>query len=52
VKLLKIEAIEVWLQGVRAGYIVENWFYPAANIQLSTEELNKIAAVIQSGEGP
>lgn len=42
-KFVEGTCTEVWSNGIRLGIILEEWFYPAANVQIAPEELIKIA---------
>lgn len=41
-KYVEGTAIEVWSNGIRLGFIFEDWFYPSPGVQISGEELMDI----------
>lgn len=43
-KYVEGKCIEVWSNGIRLGFILEDWFYPCPGVQISGEEMMDIGA--------
>lgn len=50
-KIKAVQAKEIWVNSQRAGFIVEDWFYPAPNVQLSVTDLLLIMEEMYSEMG-